>query len=237
MKKRVIALDTETTGFRTNAAILSFYAVEFDMETGICGKALELNFNPGFPIDAKITEITGITNEMAKAHPLMSEEHAQQIADFLKDAEVWIHNQSFDERIISYHLARFNQKPLRQIANLHCSLRVAKDNNHIKATLNDICMHFDIDLSGRSKHGAKVDTLLLIEVVVKMKSSGYRGFTETSPSIHQISQTKSPKSEYPVEAKCQKCDEPFQKKGAWQLKCFPCWKAANNSKDLLQFAK
>ena len=232
MQKRVIALDTETTGFATNAAILSFYAVEFDMETGACGEELELDFNPGFPIEAKITEITGITDEMAKKHPMMTAEHIVKIVCFLKDSEVWIHNKSFDERIISHHLERFNQQPLQEIADLRCSMRLAKENNHTRAKLDDLCQHFGIDLSVRSKHGAKVDTMLLKDVVVKMKKGGYRGFDQASLPVSTTSYKAPPKqkrlqSGYPIEAQCPRCDGLFQKKGSWHLKCYSCWKAEN----------
>jgi DNA polymerase III subunit epsilon len=164
---RLIALDTETTGFG-NAALLSFYAVEFDLETGKTSKELELAFNPGFHIPEKITEITGITDEMVKDLPRITEDHLREIGKFIYGAEVWIHNKSFDEGILNRHMEIFDLKDIGDMCDVKCSMRLARELGHKKCSLDALCEKYNISLSERSVHGAKVDAMLLKELVVRM---------------------------------------------------------------------
>lgn len=165
---RRIALDTETTGFGHSAALLSFFAVEFDLHTGKPGRELGFDFNPGVSIPWRITEITGITNAMVAGCPRLSRNHCLDIAAFLSGAEVWIHNRSFDEGVLDRSLALFKVPALRTVAQLQCSMQMAKKMGHAKVSLDALCQHYGIDLSGRNHHGARVDTHLLRQLVVRL---------------------------------------------------------------------
>ena len=166
--KRIIALDTETTGLGNDAALLSLYATEFDINTGETGAYLDLAFNPGIHIPRFITDLTGFTDEIVKDFPLFSRYHANQIHDFLEGSSIWIHNKSFDERMIDLNLSKFGKLPLCEFAELNCSMALAKKMKHPKVGLNALCGHYGIDLSSRSVHGAKVDVELLIQLVINL---------------------------------------------------------------------
>jgi len=90
----MVAIDIETTGLDANKdAIIEIAAVRFT------GKRVDAEWNklvnPGRPIRAMITQLTGITNEMVRNAPPI---HAviQELADFVGDEPVVGHNVRFD---------------------------------------------------------------------------------------------------------------------------------------------
>lgn len=96
---RVIVIDTETTGldWRTDKIIeLAMLSFMVDTHTGLPAGAVEVyeDFeDPGFPITAEITEITGITDEMVKGRKLDDDRIGQMVAQ----ADLIIaHNAGFD---------------------------------------------------------------------------------------------------------------------------------------------
>ena len=164
-----ISLDTETSGLSHSDELTSFYAVEFDMATGALGKALQLDFNPGVPISYHATLKTGQTNEIQAKFPKLALAHCIAIADFLKGAEVWIHNKSFDERFINKCMQRFQLPALAGLASLRCSVQRARELGHKESKLDVLCDYYRIDRSNRTLHGARIDAELLAMVVSHMQ--------------------------------------------------------------------
>jgi DNA polymerase-3 subunit epsilon/ATP-dependent DNA helicase DinG len=90
----MVAIDIETTGLDPfKDAILEIAAVRFN------GHRVEDEWstlvNPGKPIPAFITQLTGITNEMVRNAPRL-QEVIQEFADFVGDDPVVGHNVRFD---------------------------------------------------------------------------------------------------------------------------------------------
>jgi ATP-dependent DNA helicase DinG len=104
----MVAIDIETTGLDANRdAIIEIAAVRFS------GHRVEAEWNklinPGRPIPAMITQLTGITNEMVRNAPPI---HAviQELADFVGDDPVVGHNVRFDLGFLQkQNILRFNK--------------------------------------------------------------------------------------------------------------------------------
>src|SRR3546814_12828427 len=71
----------------------------------LTGSHLHLYLNPDRDSDPEALRIHGLTTEFLSGHPHF-EDVAQQLVDYVKDAEVIIHNAAFDTRFLTAELAR-----------------------------------------------------------------------------------------------------------------------------------
>lgn len=109
--KRII-FDTETTGLLKPSLVdlsLQPKIIELGIlvvTDGEITRQYSQLFNPGEPLDAKITKITGITDEDVKDQPVFADE-IKTIAEIFCGADVVIaHNAVFDLTIIKNELLR-----------------------------------------------------------------------------------------------------------------------------------
>lgn len=89
-----VVLDTETAGVGDMDTITELSIISID------GKVLFTSlFNPQKPLDEKITEITGITDDMLKDAPLFAEK-ADEILEILTGKTVLGWNVEFDRKMV-----------------------------------------------------------------------------------------------------------------------------------------
>lgn len=171
-RKRQIILDTETTGFYPDKGdrLLEFAGIEMQKRQ-LNGNYLHLYVDPERDIPEEAIAVHGITQER------LEEENAQkfaavgrQIADFLRGAELIIHNARFDVGFLNMEFARMG---LPSIEELDCevtdTLAMAREMfPGQKASLDALCSRFDVDRSKRVYHGALIDCELLAEVYLAM---------------------------------------------------------------------
>lgn len=108
--RSIIVFDTETTGLGKDAKIIEFGGIRYQItnEKLIATHKLELYVNPGEPLSEKITEITGITDDML-ADAKNEEQCAPHIYQFLESADLWAgYNINFDIRMLDQMAARLN---------------------------------------------------------------------------------------------------------------------------------
>jgi DNA polymerase III subunit epsilon len=115
---KVVIFDSETSGFIDNHVVklkdqpfvIELYACKSDLDTGEILKELDMLVKPPIEITPKITEITGITNEMvldAKTFLEISDE----VREFIENGEMIIaHNLSYDKEMIDIEFERLGQK-------------------------------------------------------------------------------------------------------------------------------
>jgi DNA polymerase-3 subunit epsilon len=111
--KRILVLDTETTGldWRAEKIIeLAMLAVDIDLQTGLPVGPVEVyeGFeDPGRPILPEITKLTGITNQDVKGHQL----DEATIKDMVERADLIVaHNAGFDRPFVENRLEVFEHK-------------------------------------------------------------------------------------------------------------------------------
>lgn len=89
-----VIIDTETTGFDARSEVVELCAIDRE------GKVLfDRLFCPIFPIPSKVTEITGITDEMCK-NELSFQQCADEIIQLFRGRSVVIYNADFDTRLL-----------------------------------------------------------------------------------------------------------------------------------------
>lgn len=163
---RQIVLDTETTGIDPSEGhrIIEIGCVEM-MERKLTGRNYHVYINPEREVEAEAITIHGITNEFLADKPRFADV-ADEFFEFIKGAELVIHNAAFDVGFMDSEFARL--RPVRKTAD-HCgvvdSLAIArKKHPGQKNSLDALCKRYGVDNSSRDLHGALLDAEILADV-------------------------------------------------------------------------
>lgn len=167
---RQIVLDTETTGLdpRHGHRIIEIACLEL-VNRRLTGLHLHRYINPERNIDAGAAAVHGITTEMLTDKPKFADV-VEEFIDFVRGAELIIHNAPFDIGFLNAELGRLGQGPMGSICAKVCdTLRMAKELHPGKRNnLDALCDRYQINNAHRVLHGALLDTELLAEVYLSM---------------------------------------------------------------------
>lgn len=167
---RQIVLDTETTGlsWSNGDRVIEIGCVEL-LNRSLTGKHFHVYINPGRAIDAEAVAVHGITEEFLADKPAFPAIVAG-FEDFVRDAELVIHNASFDVGFLNYELGLLGRPKLDVLCSgVVDTLKMAKEQNPgKKASLDALCDRYEIDNGHRALHGALLDAELLAEVYLAM---------------------------------------------------------------------
>ncbi len=167
---RKIVIDTETTGLSPNQGhrIVELAAIEIN-GWEVTQNRIHRYFNPGREIDAGAAAVHGLTVERLKDEPTF-DDFAHEFAEFIRDAELIIHNAPFDLGFLNSEFEQVGLPPVESICKkVTDTLRSAKELfPGEKNNLNALCERYEIDYSQRTLHGAMLDAELLAEVYLKM---------------------------------------------------------------------
>lgn len=167
---RQIFLDTETTGLYPDQGhrIIEIAAVEM-LNRRPTKRHFHLYINPEREIDACAQEVHGISLEFLQDKPLFAQ-IANDFIEFIRGAELIIHNAPFDVGFLNMELSRLGMDPLASfISGVIDTLKMAKEMRPgQRNNLDALCRHFGIDNSQRTLHGALLDAELLADVYIAM---------------------------------------------------------------------
>jgi DNA polymerase-3 subunit epsilon len=165
---RQVVFDTETTGLSAENGdrILEIGCVEL-LHRKLTGRRLHLYINPERESEEGALRVHGLTTEFLSDKPKFAEV-ADQILDFMRDAEIIIHNAAFDVGFINKELERLNLPPLAShVAGIVDTLALAKEIFPGKRnSLDALCDRLGVDNSARTLHGALLDAELLADVYI-----------------------------------------------------------------------
>ncbi len=165
---REIVLDTETTGFEPDEGdrIVEIGAVELfnHMPTG---KTYHQYINPQRSMPAGAFEVHGLGDDFLRDKPLFAD-IAQAFLDFIGDARLVIHNAAFDMKFLNAELGWLNRPPLAADRALDTLAIARRKFPGSPASLDALCRRFGIDNSGRTLHGALLDSEILAEVYLEL---------------------------------------------------------------------
>jgi DNA polymerase III subunit epsilon len=164
---RQIVLDTETTGLDPGKGhrIIELAAIEL-CNRRVSDRRFHRYLNPEREIDAGAAEVHGLTLERLQDEPKFAE-IAPALLEFIRGAELIIHNAPFDIGFLNKELERTGLPVLN--VNVIDTLKLAKElHPGKKNNLNALCDRYQIDNSHRTLHGALLDTELLAEVYLSM---------------------------------------------------------------------
>jgi len=168
--KRQLVLDTETTGLEPSQGhrIIEIGVVEM-IDRRLTGNNFHIYLQPDREIDAGAIEVHGITNEFLADKPRF-EDIAQELADYLRGAEVIIHNAPFDVGFIDAEYQRMeNGLTMESLCEVIDTLVMARQMHPgQRNSLDALCGRYDVDNKHRTKHGALLDSEILADVYLAM---------------------------------------------------------------------
>jgi DNA polymerase III subunit epsilon len=187
---RQIFLDTETTGLYPDQGhrIIEIAAVEI-FNRRPTQRHFHIYINPEREIDPGAQEVHGISLEFLQDKPLFAN-IAEEFIEFIRGAELIIHNAPFDVGFLNMELARLNLDKLESyISGIIDTLKMAKEMRPgQRNNLDALCRHYGIDNSQRTLHGALLDAELLAEVYIAMTRGQESLLMELSSPVEQVTQ-------------------------------------------------
>jgi len=177
----MLAFDTETTGLlkpdacelHLQPSITEIYIAKFDKDFDIVDEFKSF-VNPGVPLPAMITKITGITDEMLADAPSFVDIY-DDLSDFvLGEDKIFAHNCAFDIGMLKNELKRISKEfnfpwPKNQVCTVVESFPIK--NRRLKLVqLHEIA-------TGKKEivgaHRAKTDVMAMIECIKWLKNEGF----------------------------------------------------------------
>ena len=166
-----IFLDTETTGldYKSGHKLIEIACVEIENRK-FTGREFQSYLNPNRSIDPGAVKVHGLSQEFLSDKPLFTEIYLD-LLEFIKGAELLIHNAEFDLGFINNELA-LNNIPDRveeHVGKITDTLLMARQiHPGQRNSLEVLTERYNVQGYDRSYHGALVDSKILGEVYLSM---------------------------------------------------------------------
>lgn len=188
---REIVFDTETTGIDPlkGDRVLEIGCLELINHLPT-GRTLHLYINPERDVPAEAVAVHGLTAEFLSDKPIFSEV-ADAFLDFIADDILIAHNADFDVMFMNAELTRLGFPRLEK-RRVRDTLAIARQKfPGSPASLDALCKRFNIDNSGRTLHGALLDSQLLAEVYLELLGGRQITLDLSAQNAAQSNETKT----------------------------------------------
>lgn len=167
---RQIVLDTETTGLSAENGdrIIEIGCVEL-LNRKLTGHNKHFYLNPERDSHEDALKVHGISNEFLRDKPKFAAV-ADELMEYLRGAEIIIHNAAFDVGFLNKELELIGQPAFKTVVgSVTDTLVMAKEMFPGKRnSLDALCDRLGVDNSGRTLHGALLDAELLADVYINL---------------------------------------------------------------------
>ena len=167
---RQIVLDTETTGLNPKLGdrIIEIGCVEI-LSRAISERQFHAYVDPERDIEEGASRVHGLTREDLRAKPKFAD-IAAQFLDYVRGAELLIHNADFDVEFLDMELGRLGLGRLAaHVAKVTDTLAFARElHPGRKNSLDALCERYFVNNANRTLHGALLDARLLAECWLAM---------------------------------------------------------------------
>ncbi|HMQ13048.1 MAG TPA: DNA polymerase III subunit epsilon [Candidatus Competibacter phosphatis] len=171
MRERQVVLDTETTGLdpAQGHRVIEIGCIELRNRRQT-EQRFHVYLRPERAIDEGAIRVHGLTNEFLADQPRFAE-IADQFLEFVRGAELIIHNAPFDLGFLNHELQRCGrgQSTLEQLCTVEDTLLLARQRHPgQRNNLDALCKRYGVDNSQRTLHGALLDAEILADVYLAM---------------------------------------------------------------------
>jgi DNA polymerase-3 subunit epsilon len=198
--KREIVLDTETTGLdpASGDRIVEIGCVELINHIP-SGRHFHRYINPERPMPEEAFRVHGLSDAFLRDKPTYHEV-AGEFDEFVGEATLIIHNAAFD---IAFLNAEHQRVGRRTLANAVIDTVELARQRHpgARVSLDALCKHYGIDNSGRTLHGALLDSQILAEVYLELIGGRQVGLALTPEEEVHVSEAifvRQPARQRPV---------------------------------------
>ena len=171
MNARQVVLDTETTGLdpAQGHRVIEIGCIEL-LNRRLTQRRFHAYLQPDRAIDDDAIRVHGLTNEFLASQPRFPD-IADELLNFIRGAELIIHNAPFDLGFLNHELRRCgrSQTVLEQICTVEDTLLMARQRHPgQRNSLDALCKRYNVDNSQRTLHGALLDAEILADVYLAM---------------------------------------------------------------------
>ena len=168
---RQIVLDTETTGLEPSQGhrIIEIGCVEM-IDRQLTGNHYHQYVNPDREVEEGAIEVHGLSNDFLADKPHFAD-IVDDFLEFIRGAELVIHNAPFDTGFINHELRLFDSthEPLEKFCTVLDTLAMARQKHPgQKNSLDALCKRYEVENAHRTLHGALLDAEILADVYLRM---------------------------------------------------------------------
>jgi len=168
---RQIVLDTETTGLdpQQGHRIIEIGCVEI-VQRRLTGAHFHQYIRPDRDVDEGALQVHGISNEFLEDKPEFAA-IVDSFLEFVKGAELLIHNAPFDAGFIDAELAKLGPHygKIKDYCVVTDTLLMARHKHPgQRNSLDALCKRYEVDNTQRQLHGALLDAEILADVYLLM---------------------------------------------------------------------
>ena len=165
---RQIILDTETTGleWQNGDRLIEIGCVEL-VGRKRTGRRLHMYVNPEREVPEGAVAVHGITTDFLADKPKFRDV-VDEFVDFVRDAELVIHNAAFDVPFLNAELGWCSKPQIPMERAIDTLLIARKKFPGAGNSLDALCRRFGIDNAHRTLHGALLDSEILAEVYLEL---------------------------------------------------------------------
>lgn len=172
---RQIVLDTETTGLEVEQhhRVIEIGCVEI-FNRRLTGRSFHRYLNPERDIDAGAQQVHGLSRERLAKEAKFAEVH-DEFLEFVRDAELIIHNAAFDVAFLNAEIGRIAAAAkaavmkITDLCRVLDTLALARQlHPGQRNSLDALCKRYSVDNSHREYHGALLDAKILADVYLAM---------------------------------------------------------------------
>lgn len=182
---RQVVLDTETTGlsWEKGNRVVEIGCVEI-LQRRKTGRTFQRYLNPERDMELGAQEVTGLSREFLSDKSRFVEV-VEEFLDFIRGAELIIHNANFDIGFLNYELSLAGPHwgRMSDHASVLDTLAMARERfPGQRNSLDALCKRLDVNNNHRTLHGALLDAELLSEVYLTMTAGqGDLGLSNNEP--------------------------------------------------------
>lgn len=168
---RQVVLDTETTGlsWEKGNRVVEIGCVEL-LQRRKTGRTFQRYLNPERDMELGAQEVTGLSREFLSDKSKFADV-VEEFLDFIRGAELVIHNANFDIGFLNYELSLVGPHLGKMIdhASVLDTLAMARERfPGQRNSLDALCKRLDVNNNHRTLHGALLDAELLSDVYLTM---------------------------------------------------------------------